>query len=104
MKRILLSCIGPSGSLDTDKFLYGMLQLRNTPDNDCKVSPAQIVFGRPLRYAFSFVNRGIKFDNPAIHPMWREVWKAKEEALRTRFVKSVEDLNSHAHYLPKLTI
>ena len=56
VKRFLLSCIGPSGSLDNDKFLCGMLQLRNTPDKDCKVSPAQIIFGKPLRDSFSFVN------------------------------------------------
>ena len=52
VKRFLLSCIGPSGSLKTDRFLCGMLQLRNTPDPDCKLSPAQIVFGRPLRCFF----------------------------------------------------
>ena len=81
-----------------------MLQLRNTPDPDCKVSPAQILFGRPLRDAFSFTNRVVKFDNPAIHPVWREAWRAKETALRTRFAKSVETLNAHAHQLPKLAL
>ena len=65
VERFLLSCIGPFSTLDTDNFLQGMLQL-NTPDRDCNVSPAQILFGRPLRDAFSFVNRYIKFDNPAI--------------------------------------
>ena len=83
VKRFLLSCIWPSGTLDTDNFLQGMLQLRNTPDRDCNVSPAQILFGRPLRDAFSFVNRYIKFDNPAIDKIWKEVWKSKELALRT---------------------
>ena len=78
VKRFLLSCIGPSGCLDNDKFLRGMLQLRNTPDKDCKVSPAQIIFGKPLRDTFSFVNRDIKFTNPAISPLWRGAWSAKE--------------------------
>ena len=73
VKRFLLSCIGPSGTLDTDNFLQGMLQLHNTPDRDCNVSPAQILFGRPLRDAFSFVNRYFKFDNPAIDKTWMEV-------------------------------
>ena len=79
-----------------------MLQIRNTPDKDCNLSPAQIVFGRPLQDAFSFVNRATKFDNPAVHPMWRDTWKAKEDALKVRFVRSFEHLNSHAHNLPKL--
>ena len=104
VKRFLLSCIGPSGSLDNDKFLRGILQLRNTPDKDCKVSPAQIIFGKPLRDAFSFVNREIKFTNPAISPLWRGAWNAKEEALKSRFVKSVEQLNAHANKLPELSV
>ena len=93
VKRFLILCIGPSGSLDNDKFLRGMLQLRNSPDRDCNLSPAQIVFGRPLRDAFSFVNCRLKFDNPAVHPMWREAWMSKEDALKHRFVRSVEGLN-----------
>ena len=56
-KRLLLSNTGPTGSLDHDRFLRAMLQLRNTRDPDCNLSPAQIIFGRPLRDLFSFVNR-----------------------------------------------
>ena len=55
-KRLLKSSIGPSGSLNNDEFLRAMLQLRNTPDADCKLSPAQILFSHPLRDAFGFVN------------------------------------------------
>ena len=101
-KRLLLSCIGPSGSLNNDKFLRGILQLRNTPDPECNLSPAQVLFGRPLRDAFSFINRCVKFENRAIHPVWREAWAEKEEALRTRFAKSVEKLNAHARPLANL--
>ena len=65
VKHFLVSSIGPFGNLDNDKFLKGMLQIRNTPDPDCKLSPAQIIFGRPLRDAFSFVNRSVQFENPS---------------------------------------
>ena len=65
-KRLLKGCIGPGGTLNNDQFMTGMLQLRNTPDPDCKLSPAQILFGRPLRDAFSFLNRCPKFQNPEI--------------------------------------
>ena len=103
-KRLLKSCIGPGGSLNNDKFLRGMLQLRNTPDPECKLSPAQVLFGRTLRDAFSFVNRCPKFENQAIQPIWREAWTAKEDALRTRFAGTVEKLNLHARQLPQLQI
>ena len=103
VKRFLLSCIGPSGSLNNDKFLQGMLQLRNTPDPDCKLLQAQIIFGHRLRDAFSFVNRSVQFENQAVHPVWREAWEAKETALRARFVRSVESTRSHSK-LPKLSI
>ena len=104
VKRLLRSNINPSGSLDNDKFLKGILQLRNTPDPDCKISPAEIVFGRPIRDAFSFINRLNKFSNKAIKPVWREAWSAKESALRTRFVKTSEKLNEHSRNLENLSV
>ena len=79
-------------SLDNDRFLRAMLQLRNTHEPDCDVSPAQIVFGRPIRDAFSFVNRLEKLSNQNIRPMWRNRWSAKEDALKTRMARTVESL------------
>lgn len=102
-KRLLLDNVSPSGSLNNDKFLRAILQLRNTPDADCHVSPAQIVFGRQLNDAFTFVNRVEKFKNPEIRPMWREAWSTKETALRTRFTRNMERLNSHSRNLPPLS-
>lgn len=90
--------------MNNDKLLRALLQLRNTPDPDCNISPAQIVFGRPLRDSLSFVNRLEKFSNPAIRETWREAWSSKEEALRARFVKSSEKLNVHARQLPTLKV
>ena len=99
-KRLLRCNVGPTGSLDNDRLLRALLQLRNTPDPDCNVSPAQIIFGRPIRDAFSFVNRLEKFSNPAVRPVWHESWSSKETALRTRFTRSSESLKS----LPPLTV
>ena len=101
-KRLLRSNTSPNGSLNHDKFLRALLQLRNTPDPDCDLSPSQILFGRPLRDSLSFVNRLEKYSNHNIRPMWREAWAHKEEALRTRFTKSSEALNEHAKSLPPL--
>ena len=103
-KRLLRSNVNASGSLDNDKFLRAMLQLRNTPDPDCKLSPAEIVFGRNLRDSFAFLNRLEKFTNPSVRPTWREAWKMREDALRTRFSKTTEKLNRNSRFLPSLNI
>ena len=103
-KRILRANVGPNGSLNSDKLLRALLQYRNTPDPDCNISPAQIIFGKPIRDALSFTNRLEKFSNPNIRPLWREAWASKEEALRTRFTKSTEKLNEHAKQLPPLHV
>jgi hypothetical protein len=81
-----------------------MLQLRNMPDPDCDVSPGQIVFGRPLHDAFSFVNRLYKYSNPNIRPMWRDAWRKKEAALRNCFSRSSGILYEHARPLQPLLL
>ncbi|KAK5915526.1 hypothetical protein CesoFtcFv8_001108 [Champsocephalus esox] len=103
-KRLLMSNTGPSGGLDQDRFLRAMLQLRNTPDPDCNLSPAQIIFGRPLRGSLSFVNRLEKFSNPHIRLLWREAWVAKEDALRTRMSRTTESLGTHSRPLRPLAL
>ena len=103
-KRLLTSNTGPTGSLDHNRFLRAMLQLRNTPDPDCNLSPAQIIFGRPLRDSLAFVNRLEKYSNPNIRPLWRQAWAAKEDALRTRITRTSESLKLHSRPLRPLSI
>ena len=103
-KRLLRKNLGPNGSLDTDELLRAMLQLRNTPDPDCKVSPAEVIFGRPLRDAFSFVNRGKAMFNPNIKSDWREAWRLKELAVRKRYVRWCERHNLHTRDLAPLRV
>lgn len=104
VKRLLRSNTGPSGTLDTEKFLTAMLQLRNTPDRECRLSPAQVLYGRPLRDSLAFVNRLEKFTNPDVRPIWREAWQEKEAALRTCFHCTSESLASHARPLQPLRL
>ncbi|CAJ1061303.1 uncharacterized protein LOC117484300 [Xyrichtys novacula] len=103
-KRLLMSNTGPSGSLDHDRFLRAMIQLRNTPDPDCDLSPAQIIYGRPLRGSLSFVNRLEKFSDSRVRPLWRQAWAAKEDALRTRMSHTTESLRAHSRSLRPLAL
>ena len=56
IRRLLIDNLDADGSLNTDNFRRAVLQYRNTPDRDTKVSPGQIIFGRPLR-DFTPINR-----------------------------------------------
>lgn len=55
-KRHLMFNAGPHEQPYHDLFLCAILQLHNTPDPDCNLSPAQIIFGRPIRDTLWFVN------------------------------------------------
>ena len=79
--------MGPTETLDTDHFLRAMLQFRNTPNPDCEVYPAKIVFGRPLRDNFLFTDY---LKRSQYSQRWQDAWKAKEEALRARFIRTSE--------------
>ena len=83
-ERLLMSYISPNGHLNNDSFLRALLQLRNTQDPDCDLSPAEIIFGHPLRDAFSFVNRLATFSNRLIRSTWRKPWRDKEDVLREK--------------------
>ena len=109
-KRLLMENIDPNGSLNNDWFLWALLQMRNSPDVDCKMSPAEIIFGKPftrninVRDAFSFINRLPKYTNPSICPTWHDAWNKKEEPMHTRFSRSSERLNRFARQLPPLSV
>ena len=78
--------------LDNDRFLRAMLTQRNTPDPDCQLSPSQILFGHPLRDALSFSKNLKKYSR--VSKRWKEAWRSKEDALRTRYIRNSEDMGS----------
>ena len=103
VKRLLESNVALDGNLNTDKFVRAMLQQRNTPDRDCKLSSAEILFGHPLRDSMPQLDKsGMVFDNKQVHPVWHEAWAAKEHALRSRLIKSCESLEHHSKELEPL--
>ena len=48
-KRMLLDNTRSDGSPNWDKVMRALMQHRNTPDSEYGLSPAQLVFGRPIR-------------------------------------------------------
>jgi hypothetical protein len=42
------------------------------------------------------------FNNPEVTPQWKDAWGAKEEALRARYVKTLEYLSEHSRPLTAL--
>ena len=102
-KRILEDNTGPNGSLNNDNVVRALLQLRNTPDKDCGLSAAEVLFGRRLKDTMPCLDKSMHiFASPQIHPIWKENWDAKEKAIRSRFVKTCERLEEHSKELPPL--
>ena len=46
--KLLIKKAAPNGNIATEEFMAGLLELRNTP-GPSNVSPAQLLFGHPLR-------------------------------------------------------
>ncbi|XP_064091670.1 uncharacterized protein LOC135205251 [Macrobrachium nipponense] len=86
----------PSGNIDCEAFDRGLLELRNTP-NPAGRSPAQILYGHPLRTCV-----------PAHPRSFTEEWQTKTEDYDRRTAAKTDQAmslyNSRARPLPKLTI
>lgn len=104
-KPLLNGNVGANGDQNTDTLLRAMLTLRNSSDPDCRLSTAQILFGRPLGDAMPSVQESSPtFNNPLIHPMWRDAWNSEESALRSRYARTIESLGEHARPLNPLQL
>ena len=104
MKQLLSNNVSLDGELNTGAFTQAILQYRNTPDQENAISPAEIVFGRPLRDCLPVKPRTQIFTNTNVRPMWTELWKKREETLRTRFARQKETLSTNTRQLPPLNI
>ena len=99
VKRIIMSNISPSGSLDVDSFHRGILSYRNTIDPVTKFSPALAVFGRQVRDGLPVLPG--KY-NP--HNTWKELLEHREKAMAQRQVVQHEAWSEHTKTLPPLPV
>ena len=99
VKRLITGSTGPNGTIDTDEFAAAMLQYRNTPDPETKMSPASVIFGRPIRDLIPIMP-----GKYIPHITWRETLTAREEALKKRHVKAAERWSEHTRRLPPLAV
>ena len=79
IKRLLLSCIGPSGSLNNDKFLLGCCSCETRLIRTV-ICPLHILSlaGAFEMHSHSSISK-LSLITPSIHPVRRTAWKAKED-------------------------
>ena len=78
VKRILLGNINSTtGDLDTDSAARAIMTHRNTPSQDTGVSPAVMLFGRPLKDHLPRLNQKLRDE-------WEAIADRREDALARR--------------------
>ena len=55
-KRMMKDNVNVENDITGDKMLCALLQYRNTPHPDTRLSPAQVLFGRQIRDFFPVMN------------------------------------------------
>ena len=95
-KRLLEENLNPDGGINNNNVVRALLQLRNTPDKDCNLSPPEVLFGRRLKDAMLQLDKSISmFESPHMIISYREARAACERALRPRMVKTCEKLGQN---------
>jgi hypothetical protein len=90
-KRILFGNICPvTGRLDTYKATKALMTHRNTPTQDTGISPAEILFGRPIRDHLPYGQTQREWQRIADS---REVALAKRHVVNNTAVTDLEPLN-----------
>lgn len=92
----LIQKTAPNGNVDTEEFASGLLELRNTP-SAAGESPAQVLFGSPLR---SLVPAHAK----AFTKKWHTQAEMYDRRAADRYADAKTRYNEHARPLPKLLI
>ena len=104
-KRLLRDAVRPSGDINTATLVRGLLQLRNTPDQDTGLSPAQLLLGRDLRDFLPSSNRSSPIKHARdLRRKWQEVAEWRELALAPRQARIHDKLVQGTKELTPLVI
>ena len=109
-KRLLQSNTDGFGNLDTARVTKALLQYRNTPVAGVGMSPAFMLFGRPLRDALpsspsnvpnkmSYIDRYGRTSN-----VWKEIQEGRERACARKQAKVIERYNEHTRPVAPLSV
>lgn len=98
-KRMITDNTDHHGNLNVDSFHRAILTYRNAPDPETRLSPAQCIFGRPIK-DFIPIPRGSY--NP--HSTWKDMLDKREVALRNRHQRMQEKWTEHTKKLSPLKI
>ena len=104
-KRIIRDAVKPNGELDTITLIKGLLAMRNTPDRDIGMSPAQMLLGRDLRdFLPGTKPKPHMISHTDMREKWQQVAEWRELALAPRTAKLNEKLKQGSKELPPLKI
>ena len=103
-KRVIRDAVGPTGELDTVKLVKGLLQLRNTPDPDTGLSPAEMLLGRQLRDFVPAKPKPHITSSKDFQEVWKSVADWRELALAPRSAKLHDRLSQQTKELPPLEV
>ena len=98
-KRIVMDNTKLDGSPEWDKIIRATMQHRNTPDTEFGLSPAQLLFGRPIR---NFLP--IKPGQFSPSEVWVDCKEKRELAMRKRVLRGAEKWSEHTKDLPSLAV
>ena len=75
-----------TGSVNKDAISRALLTYRNTPLQDCLISPAELLFGRKLHDLLPV----LPAERLDVLPKWKELREAREIALSTKVAECAE--------------
>ena len=104
-KRVIRDAVKPNGKLDPVTHGKGLLTMRNTPDQDTDMSPAQMLLGRDLRdFLPGTKPKAHSTRQTDLRDTWQQVAGWRELALAPRGAKMHDKLKQGTKELPSLEI
>ena len=98
VKRFITNNTDSHRSLNTNALQQAILQYRNTSDPNTKLSRAQCIFGRPVKYSIPSIPGCYK-----PHPTWSDTWLLGKRH-SNRHMKAAERSSEHTRRLPPLEV